>query len=291
MNEKKMIKIKDMVDDLTGKLIKEISDKTETLTIVGSYAFDKISESCPDINLFLCLKENANAETYLKISNVLTEIINKYSDDFIVRPDFRPFKFPYPFYKGDYEVFVNLIVVSMKDKKGDFPFGLPKHFLNGIKQARKVLYGSDVLGDTNFDFDKNYLLMAGKLYLNIFKFQLLRAPLSYDMSKDFDLAFNESLKNGKMIAYLGVEIVLTEEEIRNGEYMKYIANKESMVDFYKERYGKAASQFVVFLLQARDNYGAWKKNKRKAKDTFKMAYGLCDIVHDKLIEQLIHFIK
>lgn len=279
-------KIKSMIKDLNDKLIEDIGDEIETLTIVGSYAFEKMSESHPDINLFLCLNEIANAMTYIKISNVLTEIIKKYSESFIVRPDYRPFKFPYPYFKGKDEVFVNLIIVNIKDKEGDFPFGLPKHFLNGIKQARKVVYGNDILGGMDFDFDKNYLLMAGVLYLNIFKFQLLRAPISYDMDKDFDLVFNECLTNGKMIAYMGVEIVLTDEEIKSKKYMEYISNKESMIRFYKENYGGKASKLIDFILSGRANYLSWKNKKEKSIEMFKAGFELSEIVDEMLKYQL-----
>lgn len=275
-------KIKSMVDDLNDKLIRNIGDEIETLTIVGSYAFGKMSESHPDINLFLCLNEHADAMTYIKLSNVLAEIIKEYASSFVVRPDYRPFKFPYPFLKGKEEVFVNLIIVNIKDKDGDFPFGLPKHFLNGIKQARKVVYGNDILGKMDFDFDRDYLLMAGVLYLNIFKFQLLRAPISYDLDKDFHLVFNECLTNGKMIAYLGIEIALTDEEIKNKEYMNYIFNKENMVKFYEQKYNNKASKAVELILEGRKEYNVWKKDKDRAREMFTASYDLCNMIDEKI---------
>lgn len=98
MNQNELkIKIDEAVNDLISQLKEQISDKIECLALTGSYAINKISLDKPDVNIFLCLNEKASADTYIEIGEILTDLVNKYSDYFSIKPEFRPFKFPSPF--------------------------------------------------------------------------------------------------------------------------------------------------------------------------------------------------
>ncbi|GAI58048.1 unnamed protein product, partial [marine sediment metagenome] len=158
------------------------------------------------------------------------------------------------------------------------------NFLYGIKQSRKVIFGNDILGEIDFSFNKNYLLKIAPIDLKIFKFQLLRSPLSYDLDNDFDLFLNECLVLGKMISYLGVEIVLTDDEIKNGDHLNYIFNKRNMLRLYREKYNQEVSKNVEYILYVRENYRILKKLKSNAIKLFRASYNLEIEVERKLKE-------
>lgn len=272
----------DMVDEFLQDLRTSIGDHIRSLCVVGSYVLKRVSKSHPDVNIFLCLKHDAPSEVYLRIGEILTKTIRNYSDYFTVRPDFRPYRFPYPLDKGKPEVFLNLIIVDDAEVTGDFPFGLPKNFLNGIKQSRRLEFGEDILRDMDLSFDRKYLLKMAYQYIDIFSFQLVRIPLSFDIDRDFDQILNESMICGKMLAYLGVELAQSDKELASGEHARYIEDKRRMIDFYRLRYGKNAADAVKFILEARDNYDRWKRSKEKALKTFGNAVEISRILKAKL---------
>ena len=278
-------KIDRAVNDLISQLKERIGDKIECLALVGSYAIDKMSLDKPDVNIFLCLNEKASADTYLEIGEILTNLIHKYSDYFSIRPEFRPFKFPSPFIKKEPEVLINLNVHSILDKEGEFPFGVPKSVLKGFLSMQKVIYGKDVLGSLNLDFDKEYIIKVAFRDLSIMRMQLKNAPLAYNLKKDLSLLMHESIIHGKTIAYLGVELATPDEELKSGRTLEFIRDKEKLVLFFKKRYNEETAGFVKKILEARKNFNSWKNEEEKVYEIFRAAYNLAEVVWKRLLQE------
>ncbi len=286
MNQNELkTKIDKAVNDLISQLKEQVSDKIECLALTGSYAINKMSLDKPDVNIFLCLNEKASADTYIKIGEILTDLVNKYSDYFSIKPEFRPFKFPSPFVKKEPEVLMNLNICSILDKEGEFPFGVPKSVLIGFLNMQKVVYGKDVLGSLNLNFDKEYIIKVAFRDLPIMRIQLKNAPLAYNLKKDLSLLMNESIVNGKTTAYLGVELALTDEELKNNQALEFIQDKEKMVSFFEKRYSPKTADFVKEILEARKNFNSWKNDKEKVYQTFKAAHNLAEDVWNRLLKE------
>ncbi|MCK4354865.1 hypothetical protein KAW43_00740 [Candidatus Parcubacteria bacterium] len=279
------IKIDEAVNDLIFQLKEQIGNKIECLALTGSYAINKISLDKPDVNIFLCLNEKASAETYIEIGEILTNLVNKFSDYFSIKPEFRPFKFPSPFIEKEPEVLMNLNICSILDKQGEFPFGVPKSVLTGFLNMQKVVFGKDVLGSLDISFNKKYIIKTAFRDLPIMGIQLKNAPSAYNLKKDLSLLMNESIVNGKTIAYLGVEIVLTDEELKNGKVLEFIRDKEKLVSFFQEKYGQKTADFVKEILEARKNFNSWKNDRKKVYEVFKAAYGLYESVWNRLLKE------
>jgi len=272
-----------MIADLVQLAKAEIGGQLESLTLTGSYATGRMTSAMPDINLFVFLNK-PDATTYLKLGEIVTRLAKKYSKSFALRPEFRPFKFAHPLVEGEPQVVLNLNPANAAEKGGDFPFGASKHVLNGMAQMRKVIYGRDVFGETNLEFDRPYLIQAAFRDLGMFRSQLLRAPMAYNLERDNVLFFSESLICGKITMYLGVELAETEEELKSGKHLELIAQKRKMHDFYNERYGAAAAKAAQVILDARDNFAEWKGSKEKAYEVYKAAYELMAVVWAKLLQ-------
>jgi len=272
-----------MMEDLFSRLQLGLEDALEGVTLTGSYAIGKFSPSRPDINFFLFLKPNPPAKIYLTLGEIFTDLIDRYADTFIIRPEFRPFKFSQPRGKGKLEVFLNPLIADLGEKLADPPFGISKNVLHGMKEMRKVTYGPDILGEMDLTFGKEAVVKSALRDLSIFKVQLIRAPSTYDLNKDYPLLFNESFIIGKMTLGWGLEVASSDEELRKGNHLEYFKNKEKMVDFYKKNYGGAAAESVKTILDARDHYIEWKDDKGKAYLLFTEAYNLINTVWDKLM--------
>jgi len=280
-------KLRNKLDQMTGDLFQDIQDQIgdhlESITLTGSYAIGKISISRPDINFFIVLKPRVPADVYLRMGEIFTKIIHKYSADFSIRPEFRPFKYPNPIYEKGLEVFLNPVIASIEEKDGDFPFGVSKNFLAGVKSMRKVIFGKDVLADMDFKIDKQYIIQASFRDVSLFKIQLTRAPMSYDLNSKIGLLLNESLINGKMAMGYGVELASTPEELENRSYLQYFSEREKMVGFYRERFGESVAENAQVLQDARNNYHEWKEDKEKTYAVFSAAYYLTMAVWSKLL--------
>lgn len=261
---------------------KRLKDRLNSLYIVGSYAFGKISMDRPDINFLLILKNKSTSKDYLIIGRICQEVVKNFQNKCSVRIEFRPFRYIYPKIKRDYDVFLNPIIQSVDEIKNK-GFIFNKWFTEGLKSANKLLYGEDFLKTIEVGkITKQNVFQGAFLDLAFFTIPLSRAPAQYDKNES-DLLFNESLTNGKNICYLGIEVAMTNEELANKKYIEYIKNKETIADFYKERYGIEASELVKKIFDAREHYLTYKKDPKKAREIFDAALKIGEIIYMKLI--------
>lgn len=275
-----------MLNELFAELKKQMGKNLKGITLTGSYVTGKFSPSRPDINFFLFIGPNPPAKTCLALGKVLTWLIEKYDGKFAIRPEFRPFKYPYPTAKKGLEVFINPLLADLAEKDADPPFGISVPVLNGMSAVRKVTFGPDFLGNLDLTFGKEVIIKSALRDLSIFKLQLMRAPSAYNLNRDYQLLFNESLICGKMAIGWGIEVASSDEELKSGAHLKYIKNRKETIDYYKKYYDEKTAKSVEIILEARDKYDSWKKDKQKAFLVFTEAYNLISTIWKKLLSQL-----
>ena len=157
-----------------------------------------------------------------------------------------------------------------------------KWFTEGLKSSNRLLHGNDLLSTLEIgEITKQDLVKGAMFDLPFFILPLTRAPAQYDESET-DLLFNEALVNGKMLSYLGIELALSEEELKQKAFVKYIENKETIVQFYNERYGGDIGLLVSKIYEARENYLTYKNHPGKAKELFEAALQLGGVIQGRL---------
>lgn len=276
-------KLDELINDLSSLLRERIGDSCEGLTLVGSCAVGKMSLARPDIGPFLFLKKGVSADVFLSIGEIFTELIERYKGTFAIRPEFRPFKFSYPLNKRDLEVFIGANIVRMEEKDLEFPFGISKNVLAGMKRAKKVLWGRDILEEMDTSVDKAYLVKAAFRDVGIIRLQLSLAPSIYNLNTDYDMLFSEALNWGKLATRWGLEVAVTEEEARSGAYLDKFTNFRDMIASYKKYYSPEIAKSTEIILDARDHYDEWKQDKEKAYLLFTEAYKLMEAIWAKLL--------
>lgn len=260
---------------------KELGERLESLYVIGSYAFGKISLDRPDLNFLLILKEDATPEDHLKIGEICREMVRIFEDKCSVRIEFRPFRYIYPKVRKDYDIFLNPIIQSVKEIKSK-GFIFTKWFTEGLKNANKLLYGEDFLNTIEVgEITKQDIFQGAIFDLSFFTIPLTRAPAQYG-KEEFDLLFNEAMTNAKNMCYLGIEVAMSEEELKNKEYTNYIENKDTIRDFYRERYGEQVAELVGKVFNARENYLKFKKDSKKAEEMFGIALQIGDLIQHRL---------
>lgn len=267
-----MITKKD-IDKLVGFINQEIENnlgrRLESVYLVGSYAKGKVSLSRPDINWLLIHKEPVQDDSRWKLGQILTRAIDTFVNDFIVRPEPRPFKFSYPIKKGD-EVFVNISIVSAAASPEEFKRKnsfIPEYVFEGFKKSRKLIFGKDILGDIDFKVSRETIQATAIEKIVSHKVQLDRIPLTYHLNRDIDLIFNESLSHGKNLLYFGVELLMSDEELKEKKFLEVFDDKNKFIELYKARMPEVID-FVQKILEAKEHYKEWKSDKDKAKEIY-----------------------
>jgi predicted nucleotidyltransferase len=284
---------KDKVDNLVAFINKEIrkklGKKLDCAYLIGSYAQGKFSLSRPDINWLLIHKDPVEDESRWVLGEILTNAIDKFLDDFTVRPELRPFKFSYPLKRGE-DVFVNLSIVTNAPTPEEFKkknHFLPEYVFEGYKVGRRLLFGEDVLGKITFQVDKPSILASAMEKILDHKIQLDRVPLVYHLTKDIDLVFNEALTHGKNLVYFGVELVMSNQELKEKRFLEYFQDKEKLIGIYQERLPEAFN-LVRDIFEARDNYEPWKKDKEKAKKIYLTASGFANLLMSSFMQGIFN---
>jgi len=278
MDDNKFLsKIDSLVDFFNSEFQTKLGKRLETVMIVGSYAQGKLSLDRPDINYVIIWKERGTADDYLELGKILADSIQKFLEDFVVRPEFRPYKFSYPAKRKDKEVFVNISCLNYFDKHNNF--FIPDFVLDGFYQTRKIIFGYDVLANIDITVTKKSVVKNAIAKLSSHKVQLDRIPLVYNINKDSDLIFNESLDHGKNLAYFGVELLMTDKQIRDKEYLTIINDKQKLKEFYS-RCCPPALASINTILNSRNNYEKWKNDKIKAIEVYKAAFLLHNLLQD-----------
>lgn len=286
MSEEKLRqKINNLTDDFCHSVRERLENYAEGLTLIGSCALNKIHLTRPDIGFFLLLKENASANVYLALGEIVTELQEKYKGAFCLRPEFRPFKTSYPIYKEGTDVWLSGSVAKVGEGNEAFPFGVPKTVLAGMQQARKVIFGKDFLKGIDTSLGKDYILSVVPREIDMYKLQLSLAPLVYNLNKDIALLFDEAVSLGKQAIRNGVWFVATETEITGGTCPKLFINLRKTLPFYKNRYGGQIAQFVRVILDARDHYHEWKANREETYKVFIASNSLIGSIQEKILKE------
>lgn len=282
MNESEKRELIDQVAESFESLCNNhFNKRIHSLYIVGSYAFNKVSLDRPDINFLIILKGRTTSNDYLILGELCHKIIKNFQDKCSVKIEFRPFRYIYSKIKRDYDVFLNPIIQSV-DEINSIGHIFTKWFTIGLKNANKLLSGQDFLKTLNISTITKQDIFQGAIFdLSFFTIPLARAPAQYS-EDEYDLLFNEALINGKMMCYLGIEIVMTEEELAKQEFTNYIKNKETIAEFYKTRYGEREANLVKKIFDARENYLTYKNDTAKAKEIFDIALQIGGIIQNKL---------
>ncbi|EKE00296.1 MAG: hypothetical protein ACD_22C00051G0002 [uncultured bacterium] len=263
------VKVDELVNFLNLEIKRKLEGKLDSAYIVGSYTQGKISLVRPDINWLLVHKNPIQDETRWELGEILTEAIDKFINDFVVRPELRPFKFSYPIKRGE-DVFVNVSIVTNASSPDEFKHinnFIPGYVFEGFKSTRSLIFGEDTLKDIDFQVTKKSVHDDAVNKLVSHKIQLDRVPLVYHMKKDTDLIFNESLSHGKNLLYYGVELLMSDEELENKKYIDIFSNSDLIIDFYKNRLPDTLN-YVKEIVSSKANFDAWKGNPKKARGLY-----------------------
>lgn len=277
---------KDLVSNIAASFEKKIksrlSSRLKSFYIVGSFAFGKISKQRPDINFLLIFDGFTSPNDYLTIGEICKELENEFAKIATLKIEFRPFRFIKPKYSNDFEVSINPIIISTGEIQAMSGVIFNKWFTQGLISYNKLLLGDDFLKSLKVENITRKDLVKGAMFdLMFFSIPLSRAPAQYN-KKETNLLLNESLANAKNIAYLGIEAAMTDEELKNKEYLSYIKNKESIASFYEKRYGKDVGKMVRRIFQVRSEYQSLKNNPKVAKEMFSIALKLANVVREKI---------
>jgi len=289
--------LSDIVGEIVEGLKAEIGDYTESITLVGSYAIGKISYQRPNINILVFLKSNHPAKTHLAIGKVLRRVGKKFSKNFKFRIDPFPFRFVLPIGEGEPEIAVNLNPFYMEEqnlrtfvgpgKAIRTPFGVAEAIMQGMKETRKVLFGSDVLGGMDFSVDHESVVYSVPREAFLYDLVLTRAPMTYDVDKDYDLLATEALEVGKTTLVLLAEVLLDDESLKEGRHLELNADKQKLLEFLKKTGVRGLADWAETVISARDNFLEVKQDKEKALALYDAAFNILRTVKRLAVEEIV----
>lgn len=289
--------LEEIVKAIVEGLKTEIGNHVESITLVGSYAIGKISYQRPNINILLFLKPNHPAKTHLAIGRIIRRVGKKFSEKFLFRIDPFPFRFVFPIGEGEPEVTVNLNPFYMEEqnlvtfvgpnKTIKTPFGVAEVIMQGMKDTRKVLYGNDVLGGMDFSISHDAVIYSVPREVFLYDLILTRAPMTYDIDKDYDLLATEALEVGKTTLVLLTEVLLDNASLKKGRHLELNADKHKLLEFLKKSKIKGLAEWAETVISARDNFLEVKKDKAKVLALYEAAFNVMRTVKRLAIEEII----
>ena len=282
-------RIDDLVNELIATLTSEVSYCLESIILFGSYTIGKISLDRPNVNFLIFTKTNISANDYLKIGEIFYAVSKKYLDYFSVKIDSLPFRTGFPIGTKSPQLVLAPNIVSMVQKNDKSPFGIPLNVLEGILDTKRVVFGSDPLKDIDITYTQQDVIQWAFFDIGIiFRNQLLRAPLSYDLDQHLCLLADESLEIGKIALMWGTEIFLDEKDWQKKRYMELIKNKEQMIDFY-QNIDKELGDAAKIILEARQQFQEYRTDKDKTFKLYNAAYVAIDKVFFKILSETHNF--
>jgi hypothetical protein len=302
----KKTQLKQKIDEMVKEIVDDIKPKLglyiESITLAGSYVTGKLSLERPNVNILVFVKPNPSADLYLETGRILYRIGKKYSQYFRVRIDPFPFRFAQPIGRKPIEVLVNLNFYEMADKdlvtwitpdkKVRRPFGAPEPVIQSFKYTRKVVFGTDVLGGMEFNVTHEDILLNVMMeFPGVYRLQLTRAPLTYNVDKDYEWLASEALEIGKSCLASAIGVLLDEESIRQGKHLKLLADKKKMLVFLKQHGSPNLAKWAETILTSRDNFLKVKKDKKKVFDLYRAAYNVLNMIFGIAIRKLFGGIK
>ena len=255
----------------------------EGVGVTGSFARKgDFSLSRPDIN-FAFFTASTSRRFLWKTGRIVTQLGQEYNQFFNLRPEFHPERFAYPFQrdKSKIDLFFKVAFFE-KDRRDDpFPFGRPPHVLEGHQLSLQQLHGKNYLAGIKIKTDNANILRSCIYVLSQWQRKIKLAPLSYNLTKDTDLFFNEVLTWGKLaiMQYLWIQGIKQGLDYRRRDSRQKILNlvhhKRELPAFFRKSNGKNLKQ-INFVLLARDHYQVWKNDLSKAKRLYFIASTLLE---------------
>ncbi len=271
-----------LINDLIENLKQELSQCLENITLTGTYTIEDISFNRPNINIIIFLKKSTNAKDYLKLGEVFYKTAKQHLNLFRIRIDMLPFRFASPIGDKELEVIITPLILNMAQKNQKPAFGIPLNVLEGMNSMGKVVFGTNVLSSINFDYSREDFIRWAFFDLGVlYKNQLIRVPLTYDINENLDLLVTEALEIGKVALYWGTEIFLNDKH----KSFDLIKNKDKMIDFYQNISQKLGNASKI-ILEARNHFQEYKVNKDKAFRLYEAAYTAITEVFFKVLSEM-----
>jgi len=273
---------KEKIDQAVAYINDQIKQKFETrlesIYLVGSYPMGIISSTRPDVDWLLIWKEKIGGEDRWELGKILSKTINEFEHEFTVRPEFRPFKYSYPIKKTEYDLFVNLSNAYAAHDSATFKKlnpRIPDYVFAGFQSSRQLVFGTDLLKNIEFEVSVEDIIETGRHRLTTHKIQLDRIPLTYHLQKEIDLIYNEALSHGKNLMYFGVEMLMSDAELREKLFLDVLRNNDKILQFYKARLPEVVAN-VETVMTSKEKYPHWKYEKPKAKALYLAAHELVE---------------
>lgn len=296
MDKKKIKqKIDQFVKELLEKIQKELGDWLVGITLTGSYAVGRISLENPNVNILLFVKPKHPADFYLKLGDLLYQLGYSYLDYFNFQPALFPFRFAQPLGEKDVTLTVHIDPFNLTERdlemwlgpkvKIKTPFGFPEVVLSGFQSMRKVIWGKDILGEMKFDLKNEDMIFGVIKDFPLYRLQLTRAPLTYDFNKHPEFLAQEAVEVGKECLYHGVQIFMTDEEIKQRKYIDLFKDKQKLLRFIKRRYPDIGKEAKI-IINTRKKFLTVKKDKKKVLVVYRTAFNLLNIVFFEAFKKL-----
>jgi hypothetical protein len=297
MNEAQLKqKIDEMVNEIVDNVASKLGTYIESITLSGSYATGKMSLERPNINILVFVKPEPPATLYLETGRILYSAGKKYSEFFRFRIDPFPFRFIYPIGNSDLEVSVNLnfyeiadkdlIMWMTPDKKIRAPFGAPEPVIQSFKAMRKVVFGTDVLGNMEFHVTHQDILLNVLREFPTYRLQLTRAPMTYNIDKDYELLATEAIQIGKSCLNSAAAVLLDQESIEQGKHLELFDDKKKLLEFLQQNGSPNLAKWAEIILNARDNFLEVKNDKKKVLELYDAAYNVLNIIFGMALGRL-----
>jgi len=294
------IQLKEKINDMVNEIIENVKSKSEShiesITLTGSYAIGKMALERPNVNILVFLKRHPPARIYLETGRILFSVGKKYQKFFRFRIDMFPFRFAYPVGDKELEVSVNLNLYDMAEKDLEMwmtptkkvwaPFGAPQAVMQSFRSMRKVVFGSDVLGRMEFHVTYEDILLGVLKEFPLYKLQLTRAPMTYDIDKDYELLATEAVQVGKTCLGTTAAVLLDEESIRQGKHLELLADKRKLLRFMKQAGSPDLGRWTEIVIRARDNFLSVKKDKDKVFEVYDAAYNILNVTFQMATSKL-----
>lgn len=279
--------IQGFVDEFCKKVWDQLKDVgVKGVGISGSFARGDYSKARPDVNFVIFLAQETPA-LVLQIGNIASGLNETYSEFFNLRPEYHPERFVFPWGrdKSKSDLFFKIALFQLKDKDLPMPFGRPGYVVEGHKLSIKMWFGDNFFKDVTVSSSNEEVIKGCNFLLPQWIRAIRLAPLSYNLAKDNDLFFNESLVWGK----LSIQQYAWIQGIKNGlDYSKEsdraqifdkIHHKEKLKDFMK--LPDKEQRMVNLILEGRLHYNDWKEDKEKAEEIYLSSTHLMDYFLDQ----------
>lgn len=286
MNEKE--KIQKIVQEFIEALWQELGDKYVIgIGLAGSFVRGDFSPSRPDVNVMLFVQEDS-PKLYLKINEIFAQLAQKYRKDCNIRPRCEPERITSPFgrdkSKRDLFFKLSFLLTALKDW-AEYPYNKPAYHLEGIVKDLEMVFGLNPAAEFKATCSNSWITrFITREHLKPFIERFRYTPLSYDLTQETDLFFEEVLAYGKMAVAFGAWLAgikkgldCSSKEDRK-KILNVVFNKGESAD-YLSVFGPEVVEDAALILEARLHANEWKNDLEKAQKLYKAAFKLTSTLY------------